>query len=767
MQEPLRCAILGVRDYMQLFVRRSLPLLVSLLCVTSATFAADVLQLPATLLGEKPAPTIDGRIDEDAWMSVKPYAGFTQQDPNEGAPASERTEVRVVFDKSTVYVGIICFDSEPDKIIVNQSQRDADLTETDSVIIVFDTFNDTQNAFVFGTNPLGIEYDGQVAGEGQASGTSSRQSGTRGSQRGGITAFNPNWDGDWRVRSSITERGWETEIAIPLKTLRYATGANRTWGFNVKRNIRRKNEQVFLSAIPRGSDVFRVSMAAKLTGLELPARRDLKITPYVLGSVNKDYTVQTDPTDRKADVGVDVKWGVRPNLTADFTVNTDFAQVEADDEQVNLTRFDLFFPEKRPFFLENASMFQFGAPQQIDLFFSRRIGLAGGLPIDILGGARLSGKLGGYNVGVLNMQTDDAVDQRTGRTITQANNFGVLRVQREIGRSNVGAIFVNRQGTGRLAPANDYNRAFGLDTAWQVTQNGKLFAFMARTDSPAAKGGSDYAGRLFYNFSNNLWQMSGGYSQVGDHFNPEVGFLPRRGFRRPEGRVFLQLQPKRWEWIRRISPHVSQSAFYGLDGQLQSSNGHYHFFEIQPKQGGRFGTYIERNDDRPLVPFQVFNAGGRRVTIAPGLYTWWTTVHEYVHNPSATLAPTFRFRHGDFYNGDVVAFESDLAMRLGQRLVGSVGWHRQDIDLPTGSFHTDLVPVKLSYAFTTLASIQALMQYNNQASLLTSNIRLALLTRSGTGLFVVYNDRRDTTLFNPYETLGRSFIVKYTRLFDF
>jgi hypothetical protein len=730
--------------------------------------AADVLQVPAGRLPEEAeAPVLDGRVDDAAWLKVEPHATFTQQDPIEGAPATERTEVRVLFDKANVYIGIICFDSEPNRIIVNQSRRDADISETDSVIVVFDTFNDTQNAFVFGTNPLGIEYDGQVAGEGTSSGISSRQSGTQGSQRGGINAFNPNWDGDWRVRSSVTERGWETELAIPLKTLRYAAGANRTWGFNVKRNIRRKNEQVFLAAIPRGSDVFRVSMAAKLTGLDLPQRRDLKFTPYVLGSANKDYTAATDQLDRKGDIGLDVKWGIRPNLTADFTVNTDFAQVEADEEQVNLTRFDLFFPEKRPFFLENASMFQFGAPQTIDLFFSRRIGLAGGVPIDILGGARLSGKIGGYNVGVLNMQTDEALDRRTGSSITPANNFGVVRVQREIGRSNVGAIFVNRQGSGDFAPASDYNRAYGLDTAWQATPNGKLFAFIARTDSPSARGGSDYAGRLFYNYTNTVVQASGGYSQVGEDFNPEVGFLPRRGFRSPEARVFLQLQPKRWDWIRRISPHVSQSAFYGFDGELQTSRGHYHWFEIQPKQGGRYGHYFERMDDRPLVPFPIFNAGGRRVTIAPGLYTWWASVFELVSNPSAPLSGSLRLRHGDFYDGTQAGFEADISTRIGRRFIGSVGWHRQNIDVPAGAFHTDLVPVKLSYSFTTLASVQALVQYNNQSSLLTSNIRLALLDRSGTGLFLVFNDRRDTTLFNPYETLGRSFIVKYTRLFDF
>jgi hypothetical protein len=733
---------------------------------------AAAIQLPAKLLDGAP-PTIDGTVNDEAWLSVEPYSNFIQTDPIEGAPASERTEVRVLYDKTNLYIGVIAFDSEPGKIVVNQSRRDADITEADAILIVLDTFNDNQNAFVFGTNPIGIEYDGQVSGEGQTSGTNLNQSGMgSASQRGTIGSFNGNWDGDWTVKSSITERGWETEIAIPFKTLRYPTGANRTWGFNVKRNIRRKNEQVFLSPVSRGFDIFRVSSAAKLTGLNLPARRDLKLIPYVLGSADKDYTFATDQLERKARGGLDVKWGVRPNLTADFTVNTDFAQVEADDEQVNLTRFDLFFPEKRPFFLENASIFQFGAAQQAELFFSRRIGLSAtgssGVPIDIVGGGRLSGRVGGFNVGLLNMQTESAVDQRMGRLLTPANNFGVVRIQREVGRSNFGGIYVNREGTGKRSFDGDYNRAYGVDAALQVSTNGKLFTYLARTDSPASKGGSDYSGRAFYNFTNNLWQVSAGFTQVGDFFNPEVGYLPRRGYRRPEGRVFFQPQPKRWPWIRRISPHVSYDAYHGLEhGEIQSSRGHYHFFEIQPAQGGRFGTFVDRMQDRPVASFTVFNAGGKRVVIPPGLYRWSHFGSELQSNPSAKLAGTLRTRHGGFYDGDFSSYEGTLSLRASARFQTTLGYTRQNVDLPYGRFHTDLVPFKISYAFTTLANLQALVQYNNQTSQLSSNVRLALLNRSGTGLFVVYNDRRDTTDFNPLDTLGRSFVVKYTRLFDF
>ena len=752
----------------------SFAVVLSVAAADAASYSAETPPVVASRLESgTTVPVIDGLVTDEVWTHVEPYDTFTQQDPVEGASASERTEVRVLYDQSTIYIGVICFDREPDKIIVSQSRRDAQLTDVDSIVLVLDTFNDNQNAFVFGTNPLGIEYDGQVSGEGITGGSSGAAVGAlaqSNQQRGSISAFNPNWDGDWRVKAQITARGWEAEMAIPLKTLRFAPGINRTWGFNVMRNIRRKNEQVYLSPIPRGFDIYRVSMAAKLTGLNLAARRDLKLVPYVLGSANKDYTVTTDSLDRKGNVGLDVKWGVRPSLTADFTVNTDFAQVEADEEQVNLTRFDLFFPEKRPFFLENASTFQFGAPQQIDLFFSRRIGLSAtgstGVPIDIVGGTRLSGKVGRYDIGLLDMQAAEATDASTGRLIAPANNFAVVRVQREVGRSTYGAIFVNRQGTGAAAGSDNYNRAYGVDANIQVTANGKLFGFLARSDSPGVIG-SDYTGRLYYNYANNLWQIAGGYSQVGERFNAEVGYVPRRGYRRPEYRMFFTPQPKRWPWIRRISPHTFYNAYYGLDGQLQTSMGHFHYFEIQPRRGGRFGQFVDRNQDRPLEPFVVFNGDGKRVVIPPGLYTWYQLANELLSDPSAHVSGSIRVRTGGFYDGDYTSLELTSNVRAGSRFTGGVGWTRQNVSLKYGTFHTDLVPLKLSYSFTTHASVQALVQYNNQSSLLSSNVRLALLNRSGTGLFVVYNDRRDTSSLDPHEILGRSFIVKYTRLVGF
>ena len=726
-------------------------------------------------------PIVDGFVTDEQWESVEPFTGFIQQEPDNGAPATERTEVRLLLSDQTLYVGVIAFDGDPGGVLVSESRRDGDLNESDSVQILLDTFNDSQNAFLFGTNPEGIEYDGQIAGEGATGGYNPRP-GRRGSQRGGVTGFNANWDGDWTVRSQTTERGWETEFAIPLRTLRYQPGSNKTWGLNVMRNIRRKNEQVFLAPIPRGYNIYRVSLAQKISGLDLPGRRDIKVTPFVLGEADRNALgVSDDARAREGfDVGLDVKWGVTPNLTVDLTANTDFAQVEADDQQINLTRFPLFFPEKRPFFLENASTFQFGAPQEVDLFFSRRIGLSGGQPVPIVAGARLSGKVNSFNVGVMTMQTDAAFDAETGGLRLAANNYTVARVQREFGRSNVGGILVNRQANGEWAAPDDTNRAFGADAAIQVSENLRFFSFLAKTSSPNGPEGGDLAGRAFLNYAGPLHQGHAGYTEVGENFNPEVGFVPRRGYRKYQWRYFFDWQPNEvpgLSWVRRFSPHVTWNAYYGFDGKIQTGRGHWHPIEFQPNGGGRFGFFIDTMNDSPLTDFTVFSgADDHQVVVRPGSYNWTTYTVNYIGNASARLYPTFYCKTGGFYDGTIRGCRASINGRIGARFQASIGWNRDSVDLPAGKFTTNLMPIRVNYSFSPLRRLEALIQYNSQTASVSSNIRLVLLNRSGTGLFLVYNDLRNTANFDRFDVetgleyptvLGRSFIVKYTRLFDF
>src|SRR5688572_24824221 len=427
---------------------------------SSSAAAANV----ATATRATEAPTLDGDVLGDpAWAHATPITGFTQEQPNEGQPVSERTEVRVLFTNDTLYIGAVMYDSDPSGIIISDSRRDSALDDTDSFQMIVDTYRDRQNGFVFGTNPAGIEYDGQVTNEGEGGGG---QGGGQRQSGGSGAGFNVNWDAAWQVRTKMGEHGWSAEFAIPFRTLRYPAGASQTWGLNFQRNIRRKNERAYWATIPRQYNLYRLSLAGALTGLETPAVRNLKIAPFALGTLLQSGTRPVD-ADVDRDAGVDVKYSVTPSLVLDATVNTDFAQVEIDDQQVNLDRFDLFFPEKRPFFLENSGFFTVGNPGEVDLFFSRRIGIGpDGEAIPILGGGRLSGKAGKYNIGLLNMQTDDYDDRLPG------SNFAVVRVSRDLpNRSSVGALFTNRDGTGRLAGRDDVNRTYAVDGKVGILQH--------------------------------------------------------------------------------------------------------------------------------------------------------------------------------------------------------------------------------------------------------------------------------------------------------
>ncbi|MFQ5630523.1 MAG: DUF5916 domain-containing protein, partial [bacterium] len=350
------------------------------------------------------APVLDGDILNDpAWQAARPATGFWQTTPDEGDKSSQKTEIRIIYTADTLYIGAVCYDEEPDKIIVSDSRRDASLNETDAFQFILDTYHDKQNGFVFGTNPAGIEYDGQVVNEGEGGGFGGRQ---RGGSGGG---FNINWDGSWEVRTKISEIGWSAEFAIPFRTLRFSKKANQTWGVNFQRNIRRRNETAFWAKLPRQYNLYRLSQAGELKGLQLRTPRNLKVMPYTLGEATKAFKPETG-ADWDNEIGLDAKYSITPSLTLDATYNTDFAQVEVDEQQINFDRFNLFFPEKRPFFLENSGLFSVGSQGEVEVFFSRRIGIDGeGRRIPIAGGGRVSGKISGVSVGVLNMQTESMI----------------------------------------------------------------------------------------------------------------------------------------------------------------------------------------------------------------------------------------------------------------------------------------------------------------------------------------------------------------------
>ena len=693
------------------------------------------------------APTLDGDVLGDpAWLAAAPLTGFWQTTPDAGHPASQPTEVRILFTDSTLYFGVVCFDDDPSGIVVNDSRRDSPLDETDSFQIILDTYLDRQNGFVFGTNPTGLEYDGQVSNEGEGGQG-------LGSSLGG---FNINWNGTWAVRTLTGEFGWSAEFAIPFSTLRYDGKATETWGMNFQRNIRRRNERAFWSPLPRQFNLFRLSQAGTLGGVEPPGQRNLLILPYVRGDATEAPELVERRTD--GDAGGDLKWSVTPSLTLDATVNTDFAQVEADEQQINLDRFNLFYPEKRPFFLENAGFFTMGSPGEVEMFFSRRIGIGpeGGV-VPILAGARLSGKASGFNIGLLNMQTR-AVDD-----VLPADNFAVARVSREFpNRSRAGAIFVNRAATGNLAPSGANNQTYGADGKWGIGRYSSIEGYVARTTTPGLTG-PDYAFSIEAAHDSPAWLLSAGYREVARDFNPTVGFLTRRDYRRPSGLVMYRYRPDDLLGLLELRPHVSYTGYWKPDGFQESGRLHVdnHW---QWRSGWELHTGVNFTNEGVIDPFEIYPG----VIVPRGSYDNAEAQLVGFTNQGAPISLETRVTAGGFFGGSRVSLGTELRGRIGDRFNAFVNYQRNDVTLPTGDFATNLVRMRLSYSFTTSLYVQALVQYNDLIDNWSTNLRFAWLQAANSGLYVVYNENRDPLSRDEGgEGLrGRSVIIKYSYTFD-
>ncbi len=698
------------------------------------------------------APAVDGDVLGDpAWKSVAPLTGFFQEQPIEGAPETERTEVRLVYTKDTLYIGAVMYDSDPNGIVTADPRRDASLDDIDSFRVLFDTFRDRQNGFVFGTSAAGGEYDGQVTNEGQGGGGLAFGGNASGGSGGG---FNLNWDGAWVVRSKTGDYGWSAEFAIPFKTLRFPTNPEQTWGVNFQRIIRRKNERAYWAPIPRQFNLYRVSLAGTVAGIRTPPVRNLKLIPFALGQTITSG-VDPAPTDNSAEFGGDLKYSVTPSLTLDATVNTDFAQVEVDDQQVNLDRFNLVFPEKRPFFLENAGFFSVGNQGEVDLFFSRRIGLAdNGAPVPIIGGGRLSGKAGKFNIGLLNMQTND-VDNRL-----PSENFSVVRVSRDLpNRSLIGAIFTQRIATGDLAGDDDYGRTYGLDGRWAIQQHTILSGFIAKTETPGLSG-DNHSFNFRSRTNRQRFDIDAGYQEVGDNFNPELGFLTRGGYRKPDVRVMTRFRPKRI--FQELRPHATYRGFWGFDGFQETGythlDNHWQF-----KDSTEVHTGVNLTLEGVRVPFEIYPG----IFVPPGTYRNAEVQPVIMTNQAKPVSLNLQTFFGGFFSGHRKTINPTISFRAGGTLTGSLSYQRNDVDLPQGEFVTNLIRSRLSYSFTPRLFVQSLVQYNDRADVWSMNLRLGWLQAANTGLFIVYNDTRGLYDLRPTPRReDRSLVIKFSRMFD-
>ena len=684
---------------------------------------------------------LDGMLDESSWASAPTATHFIQNDPREGEAATFDTEVRVVYDDDAIYFGVFARDDEPGRLTVNDLKKDFDTDNEDGFRIVLDTFHDARNGYTFATNPAGAKYDDQMVNEGRER--------------------NPDWDGIWEVVTRTAETGWYAEIRIPFRTLKFENRDTQTWGVNFQRKLRRANENSYWSPLPRIYDLDRVSMAGTIEGLRgVRPGMNLRVKPY---AATTSSTLQGRRTSNQLDAGLDVKYGVTSGLVWDFTLNTDFSQVEADEQQINLTRFSLFFPEKRDFFLENSGIFQFGNEVQggvnrqneMRLFFSRQIGLSDeGEPLPILGGTRLTGRQGAYSVGAINIQ------QRETDAIA-ATNFTALRLRRDIlANSDIGVVFLNKDRNGP-----HFNRVAGTDANFRFGYL-SLNGYVAKSFSPeslVADRGNAYATRAGFEYENREWRFQAGHGSIGERFNDELGFAPRLGVQNVDGWVGYRWRPVAVSsWLRQMQPHWEFDMFTRHhDGGLETRFVGYHWnFNFQDGSSAEIGVN-HFAEDVP-VAFTINRSTGTVVHAGrydyPDYFGFWRT------NEAAAFSMVTRFNVGPFYDGERRAVSVGPALKLTEKFNAAVNLQFNDISLSTGSFLSKLVTTRVNYNFNTKMFFNALVQYNSDNHQWTSNLRFNIIHRPLSDVFLVYNERRDE---RTGILLSRAVIAKMTYLMAF
>lgn len=711
---------------------------------------------------------IDGSLDESDWRRAHPLTVFTQRFPAEGEAATQPSEVRILYDDDRLLVGALLLDSEPERIIARELKEDGDLTSDDTFAVLLDTFHDKRNGFYFLTNPHGARADALIYDEGR----------TR--------SF--DWDGVWDVAGRITARGWVVEMEIPFKTLNFDPANTQVWGLQVWRGIRRNAEDASWAPVPRSEDVLRVSRAGELRGLEgIRQGSRLQIVPYALGELSERPSLDEEDVEGDGEIGIDARYALTPNLVGVVTINTDFAETEVDTQQVNITRFPLFFPEKRDFFLESTGYFEFGfnrtgpgALPEVIPFFSRRIGFSEETerPVPIMGGVKLAGRIDRYNLGFLSINTDEEIG-------SPQTNYTVLRLSRDIlSRSNWGIIGVSKEPAGPDDPTdpadplagNHSNRTYGADLNFSVLENFKFGGSLQQSDTPGAPG-SQRAGNAYANWSNNSWEMEISHRDIDELFNPEVGFVQRTGIEDTSG--FLG-----WSWrskdamIRRIDPHARFSYIADQSHDLATRRQHW-AGTVEFRDSSEIEIAWNPSFDELLEDFVLDEED--EVFVRPGAYSMDQYLVRWRGDRSTVVSGSVFAEWGDFFDGDIRSANAGVQARFSKYVRVGVDARRTEIDLPrrpaipgdpnsmeipAKDFHFSLVQARVGLSFTTEMSLDTFVQYNTDEDDISTNIRFNYKYRPGSDIYVVYNERRDIEG-EPGDVADRTFTVKWTYLMAF
>jgi hypothetical protein len=678
---------------------------------------------------------MDGNLNEPEWKLAVPATDFIQRLPQTGKPATEITEVRILYDQHNLYVGADCFDSAgTEGITIKDIRPDFYTLDSDGFQVVFDTFDDDRNCFLFGVNPAGARFDMQIGSDG--------------------TASNTAWNGIWYVKTLIDQKGWHAEIVIPWTTLRFQKADEQTWGVNFERRVRRKSEDSYWAPLPAAFRLGRISLAGTLLGLKgIRQGRNLQMKPYVIAPFSSK---PEQDTVFKPEAGLDLKYGLGSQLTFDLTVNTDFSQVEADEEQINLTRYNLFFPERRDFFLENAGLFKVGRTRPFvsqprpDLlpFFTRRIGISGdGRLIPILGGARLTGRAGKYTLGMLSMVTDSIEGNPRA-------SYSLIRVRRDILRkSDIGGFF-----TYKLAEGGQYNSTYGTDVNFNFFKNLDISSYVFKTDSSGVHDKNwAYYGEV--GWKDDLLDFSVRRLSVDENFDPQMGYVARTAMRKNAGDFAVTFRPReRVPWIRYLGPAVLVEYITDPQNSPESKNLNTYFDMVlrngSQLQAGR-SAYFERLDK----PFKIH----LDQTIAAGDYRFDEYYVSFVTDRNRLLGGAVRLGSGGFYDGDRRSYLLSGDLRPGYHFTAGLTWNHNDVSLPGGDFSTHLFGARLGYAFSTEHFFNAQIQYNSDTREVISNLRLNLFHSATNDFYFVYNEKRSSTR----ELLEQAIIFKLTHIFIF
>ena len=693
------------------------------------TIDPETFRAIAFKLADGQQPKIDGRLTDEAWALAPAQGNFVQREPDYGKPSTEKTEFRVLYDDKTLYLGVWVWDSDPSGILASEMKRDAGLSKGDQLKITIDTFHDHRNAFYFSTNPLGAYKDANTVENGRT--------------------INYDWNAVWDNKTLVDDKGWYIEIAIPLSQLRFRTTIGESvWGINLCRILFRKNEESYWVPFPREwgpSGFARVSNAGVLTGLaDLKSRRRIEFVPYVLPTAERDYVRQDEPrTDAK--FGGDFKIGLTNDLIADLTYHTDFAQVEADQEVVNLTRFSLFFPEKRQFFTESAGIFDFGKavaglggeaaandPGLLALFYSRRIGLVDGQQVPIIGGGRVTGRIGDYALGVLNITTEE--ETLATRQLDNAN-FTAIRVKRNVlAKSSVGMLLLNSSNG-----ISEFNRSLGFDAGLVLGRYVTFTSLFAKTFSPDQPD-STSAGVADFLWKNDKFNFGTQYQDIGEHFNAEMGYIPRIDIRAGSIKGGWTPRPK-WQGVRQLMLGANTDYYENHAGRVESRSQEV-TAHLQMQNTSGVSAKVTHEYDNLSRPFAT--AG----TVLPvGEYSWTTASASYSFDRTKRVYATFGGDAGGYYSGHRQALRANVTIQAGKTLLFEPNYTHNRVQLPGNpDYASNVLNFRVSHSYSPDFYLKGFIQYNDDRNTASFNFMWWYHYRPGSDLYVVYNQGWDVDL---------------------